>query len=67
VTFNWMPTSSRLIVVNGFEVPSPVEDELPVMNGTFSPTMIFASWLSSVRTLGVESRLTLAFDASACT
>ncbi|MNR25265.1 hypothetical protein D3C85_1424040 [compost metagenome] len=35
------------------------------MNGTFWPTMISASWLSSVNRLGVESRLLWVLLASA--
>ena len=67
VTFNVRPTSSRWMVVNGLDTPDPVLDACPVTNGTFSPTIIDASWLSRVRMLGVDSRLVLVVEASACT
>ncbi len=55
-----MPTSLRSMVWNGLVVAVPVLVNWPVMNGTLLPTMIFASSLSSVMRLGVETMLVLA-------
>ena len=49
-----VPTSLRSIVWNGLVVEVPVLVKLPVMNGTFWPTTIFASSLSSVTRFGVD-------------
>ena len=54
-----MPTSLRSIVWNGLVVAVPVLVNWPVTNGTFWPTMIFASSLSSVIRFGVETMLVL--------
>ncbi len=52
------PTSLRSTVVNGFTVLLPVLLAYePVTNGTLLPMMIWASSLSSVSRLGVESTL----------
>ena len=52
------PTSLRSIVWNGLTAPlPPVFEYEPVRNGTFWPTTIFASSLSSMTMLGVASTL----------
>jgi hypothetical protein len=50
-----MPTSRRSIVWNGCTVDDePVVEYWPVTSGTFCPTMIRASSLSSVSSVGVD-------------
>ena len=57
VTFSSTPTFSRLMVWNGLLAPSVVVVKEPVRNGICWPEMLVASSLSSVSTLGLESRL----------
>ena len=60
-TRSMRPTSRRSIVWNGFTVVDvPVVAYWPVMNGTFWPTMIRASSLSSVSSVGVDRMLAFA-------
>ena len=56
------PTSLRSMVWNGLSRRRvPVLVNWPVMNGTFWPTTIFASSLSSVIRFGVDRMLALAW------
>ena len=57
VTVSSMPTSSLVTVVNGLFAPSLEVVKEPERKGTSWPTNIFASVLSNVTMLGVDSRL----------
>ena len=57
-TRRMMPMSWRSMVSKGLSALPPVA-KVPVRNGTFWPTRIEASWLSSVVRLGVDSRFAL--------
>ena len=65
MTVNSIPTSSRVTVVKGLLAPSVEVVKDPDLNGTSWPTRIFASVLSRVTILGVESRLAFSIFASA--
>jgi hypothetical protein len=59
-----MPTSLRSMVWKGLVVAVPVLVNWPVMKGTFSPTTILASSLSSVIRFGVLTMLVWAWLCS---
>src|SRR5690554_7861540 len=63
-TFKVIPTSSRVIVVNGLVLV--LEAVEPVRKGTFWPTIISASWLSMVIILGVDNILAKVLVVMAC-
>ena len=67
VTVSSTPTFSRLMVWKGLLAPSVVVVNEPVRKGICCPETLVASSLSSVSTLGVESRLARVSEANAFT